>query len=621
MIGKAAAWRTRLGDGQIYRSILHWRQLARWLDQRELTLADCTEEVWRAYSLHLVARPNPNRNTVGKQLASLTRLWTFDAYGGLPIGIAEPPWNREGVDDFLPAASAGGENVTDPVSPATIGPLLIWALRMVDGFADDILAAWNEGQSITTRAISAVQSTPDGRKRLRAYLDDLAANDRPIPSRIMNGRPSIANGYIVHLTGASRSQLTLELRDPRWKEHLRRNPGGCPLTTTITGRVDGKPWTPAIDLSETSTLMRHLGTAAFIVLSYLTGMRPSEVLALRSGCCPNPQDTGQRHLIRGHTFKNARGEDGNHLPGGELREVPWVAIAPVVSAVRVLERMVPEGELLFNSSIHDYPRNKPGRQALSFETLSTRIEDFAKWASGLAQSMSRSYEIVPDDPRGAIAPARFRRTLAWHIARRPGGLVALAVQYGHLRTTVSVGYAARSRDGIHDLLDIETARASADTLAQLHADRAAGIGISGPAARRAIHAAANAPAFPGLIITARQARALLHNPTLAVHDNPDAYLTCVYNPAKALCHQQKPADTPSLNRCVATCSNIARTDHHAASLTAKAAELERQAGTQLIPGPLADRLRATADRLRALADQHRRERTTAEEAPDDTSRR
>ena len=34
--------------------------------------------------------------------------------------------------------------------------------------------------------------------------------------------------------------------------------------------------------------MRHLGTAAFIVCAYLTGMRPQEILGLRTGCCPDP---------------------------------------------------------------------------------------------------------------------------------------------------------------------------------------------------------------------------------------------------------------------------------------------------------------------------------------------
>ena len=47
--------------------------------------------------------------------------------------------------------------------------------------------------------------------------------------------------------------------------------------------------------------------------------------------------------------------------------------------------------------------------------------------------------------------------LAWHIARLPGGRVALALQYGHLRASmVTDGYAGRARDGLRRILDIET---------------------------------------------------------------------------------------------------------------------------------------------------------------------
>jgi integrase len=56
----------------------------------------------------------------------------------------------------------------------------------------------------------------------------------------------------------------------------------------VTGRIAGRPWRTALDLNEAKALMRHLGTAAFIVCAYLTGARPGEVLALRSGCCPDP---------------------------------------------------------------------------------------------------------------------------------------------------------------------------------------------------------------------------------------------------------------------------------------------------------------------------------------------
>ena len=45
---------------------------------------------------------------------------------------------------------------------------------------------------------------------------------------------------------------------------------------------------PIQDISGAPALMRHLGTAAFIVCAYLTGMRPGEILGLRTGCCLIP---------------------------------------------------------------------------------------------------------------------------------------------------------------------------------------------------------------------------------------------------------------------------------------------------------------------------------------------
>ena len=66
--------------------------------------------------------------------------------------------------------------------------------------------------------------------------------------------------------------------------------------------------------------------------------------------------------------------------------------------------------------------------------LWARIEDFVAWANREAASQDLAGEVIPDDPHGKIGLGRFRRSLAWHIARRPNGLVALAIQYGHMRT-------------------------------------------------------------------------------------------------------------------------------------------------------------------------------------------
>jgi hypothetical protein len=161
-----------------------------------------------------------------------------------------------------------------------------------------------------------------------------------------------------------------------------------------------------------------------------------------------------------------------------------------VSAVRVLERLVPEGELLFSSAHHDIVSRGNHHGALKRTTLDRRVEDLVIWINQEALAQGLRDQSVPPDPLGTLGLSRLRRTLPWHIARRPGGLVALAIQSGHMRTVLdartSSGNGNRGRRGFHGELDVETALAAAQTAARLRDATAAGAKISGPAARRAL---------------------------------------------------------------------------------------------------------------------------------------
>ena len=55
------------------------------------------------------------------------------------------------------------------------------------------------------------------------------------------------------------------------------------------GRIDGEPWIEAIAFDRAEAVIRHLVTACFVVIAYLTGMRSTKVLALETGCCPDPE--------------------------------------------------------------------------------------------------------------------------------------------------------------------------------------------------------------------------------------------------------------------------------------------------------------------------------------------
>ncbi len=82
---------------------------------------------------------------------------------------------------------------------------------------------------------------------------------------------------------------------------------------------------------------------------------------------------------------------------------------------------------------------------LACKGANDRIAAFTAWVNDFASQQGLPTERIPDDPDGPIVLKRFRRTVAWHIARLPGGRIALATQYGHLRASaVTDGYSGRS---------------------------------------------------------------------------------------------------------------------------------------------------------------------------------
>lgn len=324
--------------------VSHWRQFAAWLTDRGISrLADVDQDDLEDYAGH-VAGLKRRRQKTAEILASISLLWGFAPH--LPSGdrIPMPPWESSGLRDYLPADEATNENTTPPIHPAVMSPLLIWALRFVEDFADDILAAWEERQ----RLIGQIPDHPDpaAARRLRALIEQHIAQNRPLPGGFYLGQLFAARTYLAAITGATEQQTKVALRD-----HGRGLPvsSQTPLSTAIWGQLHGRPWKPHINFNEAPVLMRRLAAAAMILVIYLSGMRPGEALNLRAGCCPEPADDGSssvRHEIRGNFYKGARGEDEKIVPGGLPRQTPWTVILPVVHAIRVLERMA-EGHLLF----------------------------------------------------------------------------------------------------------------------------------------------------------------------------------------------------------------------------------------------------------------------------------
>ncbi|UJH71815.1 hypothetical protein [Ornithinimicrobium sp. INDO-MA30-4] len=199
-----------------------------------------------------------------------------------------------------------------------------------------------------------------------------------------------------------------------------------------------------------------------------------------------------------------------------------------------------EGDLLFSDTLFKARVNgtdlDPGGP--SSRRVIDAIKHLTGWCNQLANDLERPQDVIPEDPDGPINLRRLRRTLAWFIYRRPGGRVALGVQYGHLHTATSDGYGGRASTGLRDLFPMEEAFALSDTLHRAAEHLQAHPHVSGPAAARYQAAAGEyRDRFQGLALTTKQAAALMANPSMRVYDAPGQTLACCFDPRKALCRR------------------------------------------------------------------------------------
>jgi hypothetical protein len=146
------------------------------------------------------------RAQVHAALYSISVLWGFAPHLLAGDRIPMPPWEADmGFKDFLPASPATNENTTSPIHPAVMSPLLIWALRFVEDFSDDIFAGWREHQRLSAQIKDDCE--PDAGQRLRALIEGHAAEGRPLPGTIYKGGNYIADRYLAGLASACPRQV------------------------------------------------------------------------------------------------------------------------------------------------------------------------------------------------------------------------------------------------------------------------------------------------------------------------------------------------------------------------------------------------------------------------------
>jgi len=163
----------------------------------------------------------------------------------------------------------------------------------------------------------------------------------------------------------------------------------------------------------------------------------------------------------------------------------------------------------------------------------------------------------------AFNARQFRRSLAWHIAHQPFGIVAGAKQYKHARHVMFSGYAGTSASGFAAEVATEEAVARLDYAEDLYRDWNDGGRSQGGASARIDAEFARIRRelgdLPGVVSSTTRLRRMLAHLTKTLY--PGILNDCFYQSATAVCRKQAKAlgrPLPLHNMCL-HCPNARRT--------------------------------------------------------------
>jgi integrase len=583
---------------------------AHWMSEHSLAqIADVTEQDLAEYLSHVLRlAKSPARKA--DAVCAVRTLWLFRDLVPGPCRLGtEYPWQGLTANALVGLRAAKGENKRPRIQDETMEPLLAWALLMVEQIGPDICAAWREYTELKLgeHPSQAAYSGPVG-DRLIAYVDHCRSTGTPLPGIPGTNPHRINYRHVRRLIGVPADGGLSTAQERLLSGQRLPVAPDCPIGT-ITGRIQGRPWrdTP-LAVHELPQLWRLLSGALFIVVCYLSGMRPGEVLSLRRGCRSTDDATGQL-LVNGRRGKGYDRSPDAPETAEPLR--PWVVVAPVHDAIALLESLH-DKPYLFPAQLHPGTHRASDAHARTCDSINRDIADFASWVNDTFRRADGT-DPIPADPSGNLNASRFRRTLARFIVRRPRGLIAAALQYGHVDTKVTLNYAgAPDTEWLQDVA-VEKLELVLEQISDDAQRLAAGEHVSGPSADEYRRRVTGAAEFPGrTVISPRSAARLLTGMDPQVHHGEG--MTCVWRPETAACRASRLAQGlpepagPDESECRSSCTNLAFTDRDVARREQDLRGLEATASDPLAPRPLRDRAAAQAERIVSLVHRHEKDR-------------
>ncbi|ONI83404.1 hypothetical protein ALI22I_33355 [Saccharothrix sp. ALI-22-I] len=390
-------------------------------------------------------------------------------------------------------AKQNDENATQRIPEPVIGALLRWALFYLDTAAENILAARDEHQLLRSRKL--VYTAGAAIERLTEFIARRRADGRGMPGRrpdypaarwrVQGVDRNVNVTLLCRLAGLDRSVYM-----PRKRGHekvlkliqdgvdeLGLEPGGYDTPITVCEDT-GLPWREPFDSKRITEESKHLLAACYIVVAYLSGMRDSEVQGLERSChFTEPSGDGVliRHKLRGWVVKGRR---------RERRRATWVVLPEVARAIEILETLTDQESLFI----------RPGHSSqVPASEIVQMINDFAEHVNTLAGRTGllpippvtqKSIDGETTTEAWWFTTRQFRRTLAWHIARQPFGLVAGKIQYQQTSVAIFEGYAGTSESGFRAEVEKERAEAQLDDIVERYEDDLLGRPFTGGAAPR-----------------------------------------------------------------------------------------------------------------------------------------
>jgi hypothetical protein len=477
------------------------------------------------------------------------------------------PWGAHRAADE--ASLWSPENTTPRIPEPILAPMLHAALFYVHTASGDLLAAARE--IVGLQAARSPGPLPKGAaaRRVTAFIEKRRRAGRGIPalpSHEAGKRPGAAIvGGVVQAPNTSLADLLAGVRCGQRVLHLYQQAGvelgyeeGGLDTPMSPWPATAAPWRPRLERASLATETGHLRTACWIVIAYLSGMRDAEVRELRRDCMATTigEDGRVRHLLRGRVFKHRK------LAGDDAE---WVVLDVVHQAVEVLLQ-------LNDDPTHLFGRKYATSAYRLMKDPTRRLREFRDHINQLFSSPDQPFVPLDGDQPWPFTPSQWRRTLAWHIAHQPFGVIAGARQYQHAKIAMFEGYAGASASGFAAEVAAEEAVAMLDYVEELYRDWNDGARSAGPAGptidaefdriRREIGD------LPGVVADPLRLRALLRHLTKTLH--PGVLNDCFFNPDTAVCVKRAKVigrPVPQHNMCL-RCPNARRSSIHRPRLLA-----------------------------------------------------